>query len=90
MYLIRIRNIEYEVSVHAAKRMLQRFISEEMVIETVEQGMLIDQPHGIDLYEHQLYDPEDQQMRIIRIAVNLNERTIVSVFDDEDTDYDFS
>ena len=55
-FIIRANNKDYEVSLHAANRMMQRGISEEMVVATLEYGEFYQQAHGTDLYEYQLYD----------------------------------
>lgn len=81
-YTIYANNKAYTVIDHAARRMLERFISEEMIIETLERGALIEQPHGTDLYEHQIYDEYAEDIRIIRVAVDEVTKEIKSVIDD--------
>ena len=85
-YIIRANNKNYTVSVHAAKRMVQRFIPEEMVIETLENGTIMEQAHGTDLYEHSIFDPTLEDMIIVRVIVDETTRTIVSVIDDNETE----
>ena len=55
-YIIRASNKDYIVSPHAAARMLQRGISEALVILTLENGTISEQPHGTDLFEYSVYD----------------------------------
>lgn len=69
----------YTVSDHAAERMIQRFISEPMIVETLEHGAVIEQEHGIDLYEHQIDDGDE--WLIIQVAVDEEKRVIVTVID---------
>ncbi|MDX2139256.1 MAG: DUF4258 domain-containing protein [Chloroflexota bacterium] len=79
-YIIHANNKDYIVTYHAAKRMFQRFIDEQLVIETLEQGDLIEQSHGTDLYEYAI-DIGDKVL-ILQVTVDEQERTIVSVIDD--------
>ena len=83
-YQITANNKEYTVSYHAAQRMLQRFISEEMMIITLEHGTLIEQTHGIDLYEYEYND--DSEIRVIRVTVDEDARVIVTVIEESQTD----
>jgi hypothetical protein len=81
-YVLRANGKDYEVTAHAARRMVQRAIPEAMVIETVEQGTVTEQPHGTDLYEHQIYDTTLDEMVIVRVVVDEENRRIISVIDD--------
>jgi hypothetical protein len=85
-FIIRANNKDYTVSDHAARRMMQRYISETMMIETLENGTMTEQPHGADLYEHQIYDETLEAMVIVRVVVNEEARTIVSVIDSTEQD----
>lgn len=85
-FIIHANNKDYMVSDHAAKRMRERFISEELIIETLENGTVFTQAHGIDLYEHEIYDIYLEAMIIVRVAVDEENRVIVSVIDDTDLD----
>jgi len=62
--------------------MLERFISDELVIKTLENGHITEQPHGRDLYEHQIYDQILEIMVIVQVVVEEDVRIIVSVIDD--------
>lgn len=81
-YTIRANNTDYEVRQHAADNMRQRFISEEMVIKTLEKGELTEQAHGHDLYEFQYFDEDFQSVVIIQVVVNPAEKAIITVIDD--------
>jgi hypothetical protein len=62
--------------------MLLRNISEQMLIDTIEQGTLTIQDHGTDLYEME-FDLEDEHIwLIIQVVVDEFERIIVSIIDD--------
>jgi hypothetical protein len=82
VYIIRANNKTYTVSPHAAMRMLQRYISEEMLVEALENGAIIEQEHGIDVYETRLFDEVLEQTVIVQVAVDEETETIVSVIDD--------
>lgn len=81
-YTIRANHKIYEVSAHAAARMRERDIAEEMVIITLEEGSLYLQHHGIDRYEYEFV--EEDRVRIIQVAVDEPNRIIVSVIEDTD------
>ncbi|MBC8170067.1 MAG: DUF4258 domain-containing protein [Anaerolineae bacterium] len=85
-FIIRANHKDYTVTYHAAQRMLERYISEEMIIDTLENGELIEQAHGIDLYKLPIYEDILEAMVIVRIAVEETSRTIVSVIDDTGED----
>lgn len=85
-FIIRANNKDYLVSDHAAQRMLQRFITEEMIVETLENGTLIEQSQGTDLYEHQIYDDILESVIIVLVIVDEIAQIIVTVIDD--TGYD--
>lgn len=70
----------YTVSDHAAERMVQRLITETMIIETLEQGAFVEQAHGIDLYEHQIDDGDE--WLIIQAAVDEENQVIVTIIDE--------
>jgi len=57
-YTIVANNKTYTVDPHAAQRMLQRGISEEWVIETLESRAVTTQPNGRDCYELQKWVDE--------------------------------
>jgi Domain of unknown function (DUF4258) len=84
-FIIRANNKDYVVGDHAARRMRERFISEEMVIETLQRGDMTQQPHGVDLYEYTLFFEETQETVIIQVAVIEEKRFIKSVIDDTQT-----
>jgi hypothetical protein len=86
VYIIHANNKAYTVSPHAATRMVQRFIAEAMVIETLENGTVTEQAQGSDLYEHQLYDDILEAFIVVRIVVDEETRTIVTVIDDTEED----
>jgi hypothetical protein len=81
-FIIHANNKDYTVGIHAARRMRERFIPEDMVIETLESGTVVEQPHGTDLYERQIYDETLETSVIVRVIVDEKNRTIVSVIDD--------
>ena len=56
VFILRANQRNYVVSEHAAKRMIERFISEELIVAVLEYGTAIDQPHGRVLYEHSVDD----------------------------------
>jgi len=85
-FLIRANNKDYTVGDHAARRMRERFILEEMVISTLENGAMTEQSHGTDLYEHQVYDEILEAIVIVRVVVDESNRIIVSVIDETDVD----
>jgi uncharacterized protein DUF4258 len=80
-FILRANNKDYTVSDHAARRMLERFISEEIVIETLENGALIEQEQGNDAYEHQIYDETLEDIIIVRVVVDEENGQIVTVID---------
>jgi hypothetical protein len=84
-YTIRANNKDYTVSDHAARRMRERYIPEEMVVEALENGVWVAQPHHTDLYEHEIYDDILDTMIIVRVVVDEKTRTIVSVIDDTES-----
>jgi hypothetical protein len=67
-------------------RMVQRFIPEEMVIETLKNGTVTEQVQGTDLYEHQIYDDTLEAIIIVRVVVDEESRTIVTVIDNTGED----
>lgn len=81
-FIIRANNKDYTVGDHAARRMRERYISEEMVIETLERGDVMQQPYGVDLYEYTFFFEETSETIIIQVAVIEGERFIKSVIDD--------
>jgi hypothetical protein len=82
-YNIRANHKTYEVSEHAADRMRERDIAEDMVIITLEEGSLYLQHHRIDRYEYEFV--EEDRVRIIQVAVNEPNRIIVSVIEDTES-----
>jgi len=67
---------------HAARRMLERDISEAWLIETMEAGELYQRDDGRDIYEHQL--DAGEKVIIIQVIVDESKRLILSVVDDTD------
>jgi len=86
VYIIHANNKAYTVSPHAAMRMVQRFIVEEMIIETLQNGTVIEQAQGNDLYEHQIYDDTLEAFIVVHVVVDEETRTIVTVIDDTEED----
>ena len=82
MYTITANNKTYIVLEHAARRMLQRDIKEEWVVETLENGDVTEQPNGRDSYELQKWIEDYQEWIIIQVIVNEDRLIIVSVIDD--------
>jgi len=78
-YIIRASNKDYIVSPHAAARMLQRGISEALVILTLENGTISEQPHGTDLFEYSVYDDTWEETITIQVIVDENDQIIVTV-----------
>ena len=70
------------MSPHAANRMLMRGITEEMVIETLENGTVNSEAHGPDKYEHQLFVEDWSVYVIVQVVVNEEKLLIVTVIDD--------
>jgi hypothetical protein len=85
-YTIHANQKDYEVTPHAANRMLERGITEEMVINTLENGEITEQEHGTDLYEYQSYDLEWDDIVIVRVVVDEEDQIIVTVIDVTDED----
>ncbi|MBC7812377.1 MAG: DUF4258 domain-containing protein [Burkholderiales bacterium] len=81
-HIIRAHNIDYIVRVHALDNMRERFISDELVIKTLEEGELIEQAHGNDLCELHYFDDYFQEIVVIRVAVNEPQKAIITVIDD--------
>jgi hypothetical protein len=77
----------YTVGAHAAKRMMQRAISEDMIIRTMEEGSINELYHS-DLYEHAFYDEALGEMFVIRVVVDEQRRFIRTVIDLSDQDDD--
>ena len=86
VYIIHANNKAYTVSPHAAMRMVQRFIPEEMIIEALENGTVTEQAHGSDLYERQIYDDALEAVIVVRVVVDEETGTIVTVIDDTEED----
>lgn len=80
-FIIQANNKAYTVTDHAALRMLQRYISEALVVQTLEKGSIMEQPHGTDLYEYETFDETLEAVIVIQVVVNEDEKTIVSVID---------
>lgn len=78
-YIITANNKDYLVSPHAATRMLQRGISEALVILTLENGTITEQPHGTDLFEYSVYDEMWEETITIQVVVDENNQIIVTV-----------
>jgi hypothetical protein len=85
-YIIKASNKDYIVSPHAAARMLQRGISEELVILTLENGTITVQSHGTYLFEYSLYDDAWEEMITIQVVVDENNQIIVTVVDQTQED----
>ena len=81
-HIIRAHNIDYIVRIHALDNMRERYISDELVIRTLEEGELIDQAHGNDMYELQYFDNDFQEIVVIRVVVNERQWAIITVIDD--------
>jgi hypothetical protein len=60
----------YTVSLHAANRMLQRGITEVMVVATLENGTIRVQERDTDLYEYQWFDASLQDYIIVQVVVD--------------------
>ncbi len=78
-YIIRASNKDYLVSPHAAARMLQRGITEAQIILTLENGTIIEQSHGTDLFEYSIYDDRWEETITIHVVVDENNQIIVTV-----------
>ncbi|HEX2619703.1 MAG TPA: DUF4258 domain-containing protein [Phototrophicaceae bacterium] len=91
-FVIHASHKAYTVSYHAARRMMQRYISEDMVIATLENGALNHQPQGLDVYRYLIDDDLLETTVMVRVVVNESTRMIVSVIDEtgsvEDNDDD--
>jgi len=81
VFILRANQRNYVVSEHAAKRMIERFISEELIVAVLEYGTVIDQPHGRVLYEHSVDDEIIEGVIIIGVVVDETTNTIVTVID---------
>jgi len=81
-FIILANQKNYTVTDHAALRMMQRGISEQMIINVLEHGSVTTQPHENDLYEHQIYVEEWGEMLIIQVVVDEDNREIRTVIDD--------
>ncbi|MCB9456008.1 MAG: DUF4258 domain-containing protein [Anaerolineaceae bacterium] len=84
-YIIRVNGIDYLITDYAAMRMLQRYIIDDMIIQAILRGELIEQAHGRDILEVQFWDDDTQQTRIIRIIIAPDTHTVITVYDDSDT-----
>jgi hypothetical protein len=82
-----VKNALYEISEYALRRMIERYISEDAIVEVLDTGELVEQPHGRDYYEKQIYYAETDEWVTIRVVVNETARMIVTVHTDED-EYD--
>jgi hypothetical protein len=80
MYNIVANNKTYEITDHAAERMMIRELSQAMIIETLEVGDLIHQRNGRDRYELQF--DAGEKFIIIQVIVDEPNRCIVTVIDD--------
>lgn len=78
-YIIRAGNRDYLVSPHAASRMLQRGISEEWVILTLENGTITEQSHKTELFEYSFYDDLWEETITIQVVVDEHNQIIVTV-----------
>jgi Domain of unknown function (DUF4258) len=80
MYRITINNILYTVTDYAAQRLIQRHITDSIVITTIEKGDLHIQENGRYRYEHQV-DSGDNVL-VIRVIINPDNNDIVTVYND--------
>lgn len=84
MYRIFANQTDYWVTSHAARRMLQRGITDEMVIDVLENGEMTSQPHGTDLYGKEVYDELSEEWLFIEVVVDEMNHIIVTVIDNSD------
>lgn len=80
----------YTVGAHAAKRMIQRAISEEMIIRTMEEGSINELYHS-DHYEHAFFDETLNETIVIRVVVDERQRfirTVIDLSEEDDIDWD--
>jgi hypothetical protein len=80
-FTIRANNKEYVVGDHAARRMRERFITEDMIIKALENGTIHLQPHGVDLYEYEYFFEETGEYIVVQVAVLEENQFIKSVID---------
>jgi hypothetical protein len=80
VYELTANNKRYTIIEHAAERMLQRGITDEMVIDTMENGDVITQPNGRDRYEKEIDLPDGSYM-IVQVIVEENEKEIITIID---------
>lgn len=62
--------------------MLQRGISETLVILTLENGTISEQPHGTDVYEYTFYESTWEETITVQVIVDENNLIIVTIFVD--------
>jgi hypothetical protein len=72
-------NTEYFVTEHTAERMMMRNISEEMLIEVLEKGEMIDQPPNKIIFERDFFLEETFETIIVRAVVLEEENLILTV-----------
>ncbi len=82
VYTLRANNQTYTIGDHAARRMRERFITEEMVIAALENGTITEQAHGVDLYEYPFFFEATEETIIVQVAVLIEKCFIKSVIDD--------
>ncbi len=87
-YIIHINGIDYLITDYSAWRMLQRHISDEIVIETIQKGDLIEQAHERDILEAQIWDDRENRMRTIRVIIEPTIKTVITVYDDSDINHE--
>ncbi len=80
-FTLQVHRKTYLVGDHAARRMIECGISEDMIVRTLEDGLIIDQNHHSDLYEHTFYDDLLQDTFTIRVVVDEVQRLIMTVID---------
>ncbi|MDX1993610.1 MAG: DUF4258 domain-containing protein [bacterium] len=74
-------NKTYTIIDHAALRMLERDITEQMVIDVLENGMLTTQPHGRDVYEAEIVHPDLGETLVVQVVIDEAKRIILTVID---------
>ena len=67
----------YLVTDHTAKRMQQRDVTDAMIVDTMERGDWIEQPHGREMYERDVVI--GGEVCLLQVVVDPDEMAIISV-----------
>ena len=77
-YTLAVNRKTYIVTDHTALRMLERYVTDAMIVDTIEQGDWSQQENGRDRYEREVI--LDGQMALLIVIVDEQEQRIITLF----------